>query len=1074
MLDDQIPWGPTGQLVYDRTYSRTKPDGSKESWPDTVQRVVDGNLSLVDARHQLPGEREDLIRLMTEFKILPAGRHLWATGVKNGQHLMNCWVSGWTDKPSDHFAFTFTRLMEGGGVGANYSNKYLAHYPPVQQELSVHIVCSEDHADYQLLAEHGLLSADYDADWAGAFEVEDSREGWAAALTDLIDTHYREDVEHRSRVYDVSNVREAGRRIKTFGGKASGPEPLARMLHDVSDVLSTCAGLDKRLDGLSAMKIDHAIARCVVAGGVRRSARMAMMHWNDPQVGEFIRCKSDAGDHWTTNISVEVDDEFWEWVGEDDNHWCSTKALAWSVLEQLAEGAVRNGEPGMWDSSLSNAGEPNEVVCTNPCLTADSLLFTSVGLRSFGDLLKSGETTKILTDNRVSYQDDGGPESAKKWVISPGEGGTFRPASEVFLTQKDAPTVVVDTREGFQLKLTPDHLVATPEGMVAAGDLKHGSQVLVTKGFAGMSVVGEVPETFEEAEMLLMGLLTGDGTFSKGKSTEVAHICLWSENFHRESEITCLIQSLFDNFEYKSGGSRPYSAFYVSRTDKKITISSSFLARHLKEKYGFSRESKHEVPSEVLAKSRFAGLWYLAGLFFCDGTVNVGKSRDSVRLNQSNYELLQQVQLMLLSNGIYSRIYKRRNEAIRLMPDGKGGLKEYTTKATYEIVSYGDRSVFGKVVGFWGSAKDEKLAGISTDSYHKDPLATVVSVTPGKAQDVYCLREPVTRSMVVNGVAMRRCGEITLEPWEPCNLGHVNMAAFANTEAAGGNPDIAGMIRAHRLMTRFLIRATFAEVGDPKSRQVLDRNRRIGVGHLGVASFLAMSGVRYSDAPATPWFRNLLRDMAKYVDEEAEQFAHQLRIPVPVKKRTVAPTGTVAKMPGVSEGIHPIFSQYFSRRIRFNKLSDADSLLELVDQGYHVEDDLFAPNTAVVTIPTQDSLVQQVSDLWGENGEDLVESAADLTLNQMLAFQAMYQMCWADNAVSFTANVDPEKYTSEDVATQLKKFGGLLKGSTIFPEKSFPQAPYERLSKAEYLSTDVRAVSDGVDEECGTGGCPIK
>lgn len=1068
----EINWGPTGKLVYERTYSRTKPDGSRETWPETVERVVDGNLALVDKRYRISGEREDLIRLMTEFKILPAGRHLWASGVKNAQHLFNCWVSGWTEKPSDHFEFTFMRLMEGGGVGANYSNHYLEQYPPVQQELYVHIVCDPDHPDYEAMKEAGLLSTEYDPDWAGAFEVEDSREGWAAALVDLIDTHYREDVSHYQRVYDVSNIREQGRRLKTFGGTASGPAPLARMLIDVCEIFSE--GYLQRITGMDAMKIDHAIAQCVVAGGVRRSARMSMMHWADPQIWEFIDCKSASGDHWTTNISVEVDQEFWDRVNEkgaEQRFALSRTADALAVLKALSEGAVRNGEPGMWDSSLSNIGEPNRVVCTNPCLTADSLLFTSSGIRTFGDLYKSGEQNHILTDNRVSYRDDGGPESAEKWIISEGSGGTYRDASHVFLTQKDAETVVVETKEGFTLKLTPDHLVATPSGMVAAGDLEEGSKVLVTKGTPRGSVVGLVPSSHEEAEMLLMGLITGDGTFSKGALTEIAHICLWPENFHREGEITSLIQRLFDAFEYDSPGSRQYSPFYVSRTDKKITISSSFLARHLKEKYGFSRETKHVVPAEVKAKARYAGLWYLAGLFFCDGTVNLGKSRDSVRLNQSNRELLQDVQLMLLANGIYSRIYKRRNATTRLMPDGKGGLKEYATKANYEIVSYGDRSVFGSVVGFWNSAKDEKLAGITTESYHKEPLATVSSVTPGERQDVYCLKEPVTRSMVVNGVAMRRCGEITLEPWEPCNLGHVNLAAFVKDN---GRTDWLDLIKAHRLITRFLIRATFSEVGDPKSREVLDRNRRIGVGHLGVASYLAMSGIRYSDAPSKPKFINMLRDLSKYVDEEAEEFCHQLRIPVPVKKRTVAPTGTIAKLAGVSEGIHPIFSKYFIRRIRFNWVSDGAKILDMKEEGYEFEDDLFAPNTAVVSIPTQDTLVAEVVRRYGRDGEELVESAADLTLHQLLRFQEMYQTYWADNAVSFTANVDPGTYTAEDVAGELSNFGGAIKGSTIFPESSFPQAPYERITKAEYEAATVKSVEDGVDESCANGACPIR
>jgi ribonucleoside-triphosphate reductase len=71
--------------------------------------------------------------------------------------------------------------------------------------------------------------------------------------------------------------------------------------------------------------------------------------------------------------------------------------------------------------------------------------------------------------------------------------------------------------------------------------------------------------------------------------------------------------------------------------------------------------------------------------------------------------------------------------------------------------------------------------------------------------------------------------------------------------------------------------------------------------------------------------------------------------------------------------------------------------------------------------------------------------------------------------VSFTANVDPDAYQATDVAETLKRFAGLIKGSTIFPEASFEQAPYERITKQQYES----AATKGVDEECANGACPI-
>ena len=670
-------FGPTGKLVYDRTYSRVKADGSKETWPETVKRVVDGNLALVDSKYELPGEREALARMMEDFKILPAGRHLWASGVKNAEHLFNCWVSGWADNPADHFSFTFMRLMEGGGVGASYSNKYLSEYPKVQHFLKVEIVCDKEHPDYETLKEAGMLSDRFDPDWMGAFPVEDSREGWAAALSDLIETHYREGVVHFNRVYDISRIRHAGAKLKTFGGTASGPLPLAQMLTSVADIMSEVAVTSGKLDGMSAMEIDHAIAQCVVAGGVRRSARMAMMHWADPQIEQFLTCKTESGKHWTTNISVEVDSDFW------DQQNRGTAWHAHKIMEAISTGMAHNGEPGFWDSSYSNEGEPNPVVCTNPC------------------------------------------------------------------------------------------------------------------------------------------------------------------------------------------------------------------------------------------------------------------------------------------------------------------------------------------------------------------------------------------------------GEITLQEWEPCNLGHVNLAGFVGD---GENIDLSGLMYAHMLMTRFLIRATFSKVSDPKSREVLDRNRRIGVGHFGVASFLAMVGIRYSEAYNHDKFRELLSALAAQVDVSADEFCHQLRIPVPVKKRTVAPTGTIAKMPGVSEGVHPIFAKWFIRRVRFNKLGDdMNQVYDLESKGYKVEDDLYAPNTAVVAIPTKDILMQQVADMYGDDfAEQIVESADDLTPRDMMEFQALYQDLWADNAVSYTVNFDAQRYKPEHIREQLLRFGGRLKGATVFPELTMPQCPYERVERWEYESTLAHEVGDGIDENCTTGACPVR
>ncbi|MGJ3559600.1 hypothetical protein ACR6C2_16640 [Streptomyces sp. INA 01156] len=210
------------------------------------------------------------------------------------------------------------------------------------------------------------------------------------------------------------------------------------------------------------------------------------------------------------------------------------------------------------------------------------------------------------------------------------------------------------------------------------------------------------------------------------------------------------------------------------------------------------------------------------------------------------------------------------------------------------------------------------------------------------------------------------------------------------------------------------------------------------------------------------------------MDAAAVEYANILRIPVPIKKRVIAPTGTISKVAGVSgEATHAPFADYFLRRIRFSLVEpeEARKVEEYRERGYHVEPCIYAANTAVVTIPTKDPLVSEVLD------PSVIEHAGMLTLEDMLGVQALYQEHWADQAVSYTTSVDPEQYTAEDVARILLDFMPRLKGSTIFPELSRDQAPYERITREQYVVEAARlgieTEDTGFDEICASGACPI-
>jgi len=366
---ERIPWGPIGETVFKRTYSQNKEDGTKEIWPETTIRAIEGNLALVDKKFIEPDEREKLIRLLFPFGILPGGRHLNASGMKGRQFLFNCHASGWDNaEPWAHFTFLFDALMQGGGVGANYSNRYLEKLPPIQRQIDIHIVCKEDHPDLHEF--HALLCPVTKGDrkaHSDAFLVPDSREGWVEAVERLMMMAWADSDElgpEQRFVIDVSDIRRRGSPLKTSGGIACGPGPLVKMLSNLVKQLNSCFG--RQLTSLDAMTIDHIQADCVVAGGKRRSSRMSVKNWLDADIFEFINCKRTDGAHWTTNISVEIDKKFREAY---DNFGSPDHDHAKAVMRAIVLGMRTNGEPGFWDIDLSRVGErePELMYCPNPC-----------------------------------------------------------------------------------------------------------------------------------------------------------------------------------------------------------------------------------------------------------------------------------------------------------------------------------------------------------------------------------------------------------------------------------------------------------------------------------------------------------------------------------------------------------------------------------------------------------------------------------------------------------------------------------------------------------------------------------
>jgi ribonucleoside-triphosphate reductase (thioredoxin) len=126
----------------------------------------------------------------------------------------------------------------------------------------------------------------------------------------------------------------------------------------------------------------------------------------------------------------------------------------------------------------------------------------------------------------------------------------------------------------------------------------------------------------------------------------------------------------------------------------------------------------------------------------------------------------------------------------------------------------------------------------------------------------------------------------------------------------------------------------------------------------------------------------------------------------------------------------------------------------------------------VVAFPTKEKLVAEVEELGFDPA--IVESADEIDLHTMLAFQAMYQAEYADNAVSFTVNFPEGKLSVDEAADIIKGWLPDLKGTTLMPDGTREQAPYERITAEEFDSYDLTSIEDSTDEDCATGACPVR
>lgn len=274
-----------------------------------------------------------------------------------------------------------------------------------------------------------------------------------------------------------------------------------------------------------------------------------------------------------------------------------------------------------------------------------------------------------------------------------------------------------------------------------------------------------------------------------------------------------------------------------------------------------------------------------------------------------------------------------------------------------------------------------------------------------------------------------------------CNLGSINLAKIR---------DPAHMAWVTRLATKFLIHGTlYSKVPYQGVEVTRTKNRRLGLGVMGVHEWLLMHGQRYEPSDELALLLAEYAKSGQYANEEA----NQLCISRPIKTRAIAPTGTISIIAETTSGIEPIFCAAFKRRYlkgndwHYQYVIDA-AAQRLVDQGVD-------PDTI----------------------EDAMTLAADP--ERRIAFQVWIQK-YVDHGISSTLNL-PAWGSEHNNEAGVASFGKMLlnylprlRGITTYPDGARGGQPLSRVRYFEALDRiGVEFEENGNEQSCATGACGV-
>ncbi len=647
---------------------------------------------------------------------------------------------------------------------------------------------------------------------------------------------------------------------------------------------------------VSFMKAADASAGVIKSGGkTRRAAKMIVLNADHPDVEKFIRCKweeekkawtlvdagydsSIDGDAYSSvyfqnaNNSVRATDAFMQAALEDKPWKLQTVTTretmetvqARTLLRLIAEATWHCGDPGMqFDTTINrwhtcpNTGRIN---ASNPCFAGDARVYTDKGLIPFKELadrVSLGESFRVFT------HDASHPE---------------HPVETISLTR---PTQVMATginevyrllfSNGIEISCTKNHRLFTRNrGMVPAEALEPSDEVLgvnqplefptaslaidvdhaaiFSSGWGGRHTKEfkpvQLPSVWTSPLAEYIGYLVGDGCVREAAARgqlSTASVVFGTRT--EAEELAPRFRALFNEM-----GIEEVQEVVVPNGTFQLRVNRTPVVRFLKQ-LGVSAAKAPEkiVPHTIFKAAKHIISAFLRGLFTADGCVYDGSKHRTIGLGSSSRKLLTDVQQLLATFGIFSRLYatRRPREAFRyIRRDGTEAA--YFGNQLYDLrISSQSIARFKEHIGFLTASKQRQLDRLAAEHtfYQMEETVRLKERVFVGFKPTFNLTEPKNHSYVVNGLVVANCSEYMSLDNSSCNLSSLNLMRFVNEEGRFNAADFRAAVRTMVIAMDILV--DNSSYPTSKIEETSKAYRQLGLGYANLGALLMSLGIPY-------------------------------------------------------------------------------------------------------------------------------------------------------------------------------------------------------------------------------------